>query len=98
MNNRQDAMVDQAYRILADHIHGTNGARLTLGRQEGIIKAMLAFRDAALDQAARVAREKYKGHGYQLGTMRARDYEHAGRMIADAIEDLRSPSKAGADG
>ena len=38
-----------------------------------------------LRRAAEIAAEKYRGHGRQLRTVRAANYDHAGRNIATAI-------------
>lgn len=51
--------------------------------------ASSSSREDVLEEAARVADGCFKGHGYELGTIRAGHYEHAGRRIAAAIRALK---------
>jgi hypothetical protein len=42
------------------------------------------------EQCARIAEQKYQGHGKALGTQRAANYEHAGKAIAAEIRGSKS--------
>ncbi len=47
-------------------------------------------RESVLEEAAKVAGTRYARHGSELGTVRARHYEHAGKQIAGAIRALKT--------
>lgn len=54
-----------------------------------MVQAFAAHRIAALEEAAKVADEQYRGHGQTLGTARAHNYEHAALLIASQIRNLK---------
>lgn len=77
---------------LLDHVGIGQVADLIRDGEYDEHEATLAFaahRIAALEEAAKVADEKYRGHGQTLGTARAHNYEHAALLIASQIRNLK---------